>query len=193
VFIDFPPGGRVLALDPATKTGFAFGAPSDAAPEIGTIDLGREHDGPGDVFGRALRWAEPRIKRVHLLVIEPPIPPGQLWHDSNYQSTAILHGLHAIFVGLAVARKVPVLEAPTRTWRKYFLGNGNLKRDAAKLAAKRLCRALKWGNPETLDDNAADAAGMWAWGCAMAAPAGVRRRIEPLFTQSTLFGRGASE
>jgi hypothetical protein len=181
--IAFPPGGRVLALDPATKTGFAFGAPHDAAPEIGAVDFGRAHDGSGDVFGRAVRWAEPQIRAANLLVIEPPIPPGQLWNDSNYRSTVILHGLYAIFIGLAVARGTAVIEAPTRTWRKYFLGEGNLKRDAAKLAAKRLCRALKWGDPATLDDNAADAAGIWAYGCTLVAPTRIRR-VEPLFTGS---------
>jgi hypothetical protein len=180
--IPLSPGDRVLALDPATKTGFAIGAPHDAAPEIGSVDFGRPHDGPGDVFGRALRWGEDSIGRADILVIEPPIPPGQLWNDSNYQSTVILHGLYAIFIGLAAARNVPVVEAPTRTWRKHFLGNGNLKRDAAKLAAKRLCRLLKWGDPATLDDNAADAAGIWHYGCSIVAPARVRRRVEPLFT-----------
>jgi hypothetical protein len=181
VFIEFPQGGTVLALDPATKTGFAFGRP-DATPEIGTIDFGREHDVRADVFGRAVRWWNVRMQSggADLLVIEPPIPPGELWHDSNYQSTVILHGLYAIFVGLAVARKMPVLEAPTRTWRKYFLGQGDMRRDKAKLAAKRLCRALKWGDPATLDDNAADAAGMWAWGGAQVAPARALR-VEPLF------------
>jgi len=184
VFIQFPNGGRVFALDPATKTGFAYGAPEDAAPQIGTIDLGREHDVPADLFGRAVRWWRMRMESfpADLLVIEPPIPPGELWHDSNYQSTVILHGLYAIFIGLAMERKTPVLEAPTRTWRKYFLGRGDMKRVQAKLAAKRICRALQWGDPLTLDDNAADAAGMWSWGCAQVAPARVRRRIEPLFT-----------
>lgn len=179
--IAFPPRGLVLALDPATKTGWAIGAPHDAAPQIGTVDFGRPHDGAGDVFGRALRWGEGKIEGASLLVIEPPIPPGQLWTASNYQTTVILHGLYAIFTGLAVARNVPVLEAPTRTWRKYFLNNGNLKRDVAKLAAKRLCRALKWGDALKLDDNAAEAAGIWAYGCTQVAPARVRR-IEPLFT-----------
>jgi hypothetical protein len=181
VFIDFPPGGRVLALDPATKTGFAYGAPSDAAPRIGTINLGREQDVPADVFGRAVRWFDKEICSADLLVIEPPIPPGQLWHGSNYQSTVILHGLYAIFVGMAREYDVGVIEAPTRTWRKYFLGSGNMKRAQAKLAAKRLCRSLGWGDPLKLDDNAAEAAGMWAWGCAQVEPARVRR-IEPLFT-----------
>ena len=179
--INFPPGGRVLALDPATKTGFAYGAP-DEAPEIGTIDFGRDHDISADVFGRAVSWWRGRMQtsRADMLVIEPPIPPGELWGGSNYQSTVVLHGLYAIFVGLAMERKMPVLEASTRTWRKYFLGSGNMKRDVAKLAAKRLCRLLKWGDPATLDDNAADAAGIWAWGCAMVAPK-IALRVEPMF------------
>jgi len=180
--IDFPQGGYVFALDPASVTGFAYGAPDEKTPEIGSIALSREFDDPADVFGRAVGWWRGRMqtRRADLLIIEPPIPPGELWGKSNYQSTVILHGLYAIFVGLAKDWKIDELEAPTQTWRKYFLGNGNMKRDRAKLAAKRLCRTLKWGDPLTLDDNAADAAGMWAWGCAMVAPH-VVRRVEPLF------------
>jgi len=171
----------VLALDPATRTGFAFGRP-DGKPEIGSVAFGREHDVLADCYGRAVRWWRTCVwsRRAHALVIEPPIPPGELWGKSNYQSTQRIHGLHAIFIGLASEAKMVVLEAPTQTWRKYFLGDGRMKREQAKLAAVRLCRALKWGDPLTLDDNAADAAGMWAYGCAKLAPTKALR-VEPLF------------
>lgn len=169
----------MLALDPAKRTGFAHGRPRDI-PLLGTIDLGREHDVYADVFGRAARWFGRILdenRRVALIVIEPPIPPGEIWGKSNYGSLFISHGLYAVFAGMAIARKLDVLDAPVRTWRKYFLGNGNMKRDAAKLAAVRLCRQLKWDAP---DDNAAEAAGIWAWGSAQVMPQ-VVRRIEPLF------------
>jgi hypothetical protein len=181
MFIEFPKDGRVLALDPAMVTGFAYGAPEDT-PEIGSVSFTREHDNRADVFGRAAAWWRMRMQTrlPHVLVIEPPIPPGELWGKSNYNSTVILHGLYAIFTGLATEQKIAVLEAPTQTWRKYFLGDGRMKRDAAKLAAKRLCRHLKWGDHAKLDDNAADAAGMWAWGGAMVAPTRARR-VEPMF------------
>jgi hypothetical protein len=52
-----------------------------------------------------------------------------------------------------------------------------MPRDKAKLAAKRICRQLKWGDPLTLDDNAADAAGMWAWACAQFEPRVVLRTM----------------
>ena len=59
MFINFPDGGAAsCAPDPATKTGFAYGPPDDI-PQIGTVDLGREHDVPADVFGRARRTARP--------------------------------------------------------------------------------------------------------------------------------------
>jgi hypothetical protein len=178
----FPEGGRVLALDPASTTGFAYGAPDADAPEIGSVKFSREHDVRADVFGRAVAWWRMRMqtRQPHLLVIEPPIPPGDLWGKSNYDSTVILHGLYAIFIGLAMEWPMPVIEAPTRTWRKYFLGMGNLRRDEAKLAAKRMCRRLKWGDPLTSDENACEAAGIWAFGCAQVEPTLVRR-IEPLF------------
>ena len=171
----------MLALDPASVTGFAYGAPDDT-PEIGSVKFSREHDVRADVFGRAVAWWRMRMqtRAPHLLVIEPPIPPGDLWGRSNYDATVILHGLYAIFTGLATEQKIPVIEAPTATWRRYFLGRGKLPRAEAKLAAKRLCRHLKWGD-EKSDDNACEAAGIWAWGCAQAEPK-LSQRIEPLFT-----------
>jgi hypothetical protein len=185
--IEFPHGGTVFAIDAATKTGFAFGRPQDT-PEIGTVNLGREHDIPADMFGRAVTWWRERVRRRRpdLLVIEPPIPPGELWKDSSYAATMRLHGIYAIFVGLAKSAGIPVLPAPTSTWRKYFLGDGRMQREKAKLAAVRLCRALNWGDRLTLDDNAADAAGMWAWACAQVEPK-LAQRVEPMF----LLQRGA--
>jgi hypothetical protein len=173
--------GVVLALDQGRKTGFALGEPG-ACPVLNTITLSREFDIPADVFPRAVRWfdkifvnAKPRPVAV---IVEQPIPPSNMWGATNFAATTILLGLFAIFVGTARAHNVRVVEAPVRTWRKYFLGNGDLKREEAKLAASRLCRKLEW---DAVDDNAAEAAGIWAWGCTQVAPSKIKRRVEPLF------------
>jgi hypothetical protein len=88
--IEFHAGGRILALDPASTTGFAYGAPDADAPEIGSVKFSREHDVRADVFGRAVAWWRMRMqtRAPHLLVIEPPIPPGDLWGRSNYDRPA---------------------------------------------------------------------------------------------------------
>jgi hypothetical protein len=176
----YPDDGIVLALDPATKTGFCIGRPREE-PYLSTVDLGREFDQPADIYGRAIRWFEASFlvkpeARPALLVIEQPIRAS--WGKTNSKATEITQGLHAVFTGFAVSRKIPHIEAPIKTWRRYALGRGDLKREAAKIAAMRLCRTLHWNAP---DDNAAEAGGIWLWGCATVAPM-VVRRIEPLFT-----------
>lgn len=49
------------------------------------------------------------------------------------------------------------------TWRKHFLGRGDLSTDDAKAGAIARCRQL---NYPFADHNAAEACGMWDWGIA---------------------------
>jgi len=173
--------GIIIALDAGRRTGFCYGAPGAEWPTLGTRRLAPdETDLPVDVFRRADRWFGRLLAEVKpvAVVIELPIPPSNVWGATNFATTVILIGLYAQFVGKAAAADVRILEAPINSWRKYFIGYGDMKGDAAKRAAKRQCRILGW---EAVDDNAAEAAGIWSWGCAQLAPSKIRRRIEPLF------------
>jgi len=169
-------GGEVWALDPATKTGFARGCPADK-PILTTIALKLEFDDYADIFGRAVTWFSGMLAEglPELVIIEGLVPA------QNHANAVIAHGLHAIFSGLAVAYKVPVEFAPVAAWRKYFLGVGRISGERAKAQAVALCQRLGWSAP---DHNAAEAAGIWLYGCSLVAPK-ITRRHEPLFA-----GRG---
>jgi hypothetical protein len=88
--------------------------------------------------------------------------------------------LYGIFTGATTARGIKLLPVTPSTWRKHFLGagNGKLPRAQAKAAALEQCRRLKWDAP---DDNAADAAGIFAWAESKIGPH-LAYRTGPLFT-----------
>lgn len=161
---------RILALDVATRMGVADGQPGER-PALTTVNLGRELDTHADVFARACLWIVRRIldQRPHKIITEQPVGI----HDS-----ALLMGLRGVMLGLARAHDVPVVEVSVQTWRRYFLGHGNLKKDAAKARAVETCALLGWGHG--IDHNAAEAGGIWLWACAREQPRMVPRH-EPLF------------
>lgn len=168
----------ILALDPATKCGVAEGL-AGGAPDLQTINFGRELDDPEDVFGRAGLWVARRLDsppRPAFFAIEVPVP--------KYDSLVVL-GLYAIFIGAARARGIPIKRANVRTWRAHCFGNGNLKRPQAKAAAIEVCKRHGW---PAVDDNAAEAGCIWAWCCALVDP---RRapRMEPLFLLAPIGAR----
>jgi hypothetical protein len=177
--LSLPADAVILALDPARRTGYAYGRPKDDAPSIGTINFSREFDDPPDVFGRAVNWINHtfEVDDPAALVIELPVPPSSVWGQTNFNTTTVLLGLFAIFSGVAKAHRVPVIEAPIAAWRKYFLDSGKMKGELAKAAALKRCKMLGWN---ASDHNGAEAAGIWAWGCSQVSPAWVRR-VEPLF------------
>ena len=168
----------VLAIDPATRTGFARGAVG-GKPMLESANFGRERDNHADIFGRATKWFARLLakERFDFVIIEEALPPSEIWGRTHYSTTAISHGLRGIFLGQAAAYGLRVAEAPIRTWRKYSLGAGNLKREDAKRAALQLCKNLHW---PAVDDNAAEAAAIWLYGCSLLAPARTTRH-EPLF------------
>jgi hypothetical protein len=144
-----------------------------------SANFGRERDSHADIFGRATKWFARVLahERFDLIIVEESIPPSQVWGRTHYSTTAISHGLRGIFLGQAAAHGLRTVEAPIRTWRRYALGAGNLKRDDAKRAALQLCKNLRW---PAVDDNAAEAAAIWLYGCSLLAPARTMRH-EPLF------------
>ena len=160
---------RILALDVATRMGVADGEPG-STPALATVNLGRELDTHADVFARAALWITRRLlsEPPDLVVLEQPVGV----HDSS-----LLMGLRGIMIGLTRAHDIKLREVAVATWRLYFIGQGNLKRDIAKARAVDLCGRLGWSAP---DHNAAEAAGIWLWACVQVAPRMVPRH-EPLF------------
>ncbi len=172
----------ILAIDPATRTGLAEGAPG-SVPRLTIKNFrGDPTDAPEDIFQRVTFFFASRLRDEPLpthVFIEAPVPPSGIVGATNHNTTLITIGIYAIVVGIVRCKHIPIHRAPIGSWRKYFLGKGNLSGAEAKRRAAEVCRLLAWDAP---DHNAAEAAGIWAWGCAQIAPE-LAPRIEPLFVR----------
>jgi hypothetical protein len=174
----------ILALDPATKTGWCVGAPG-GCPQLGVVDFSREMDDHFDVFMRARCWINAQLSpnngpifgRITVLAIERPVPPSKAYGGTNFDTTLIALGLFAMFGAAARYHGVKILPAHIGTWRKYALGVGNLRGAEAKAGMVRLVKGLGWGD---VGHDAAEAAGIWLWASGQIAPERVVR-AEPLF------------
>jgi len=171
---------RIVALDLASRCGVADGV-FGGTPSLSFVDFARDpSDTDRDKFGRCMRWIARFLAdgKPELLVIEAPVP--------KYDSSLVL-GFRAILLGFAFCKQLKAQEVEVKTWRKYALGQGNLKGSIAKARCIELCKQLDWhlpltkgGNP---DHNAAEAAGIWLWACAQMNPR-LAIRHEPLFVHA---------
>src|SRR5262245_27100379 len=129
----------ILALDIAKVTGVARGD-TGGTPNLSVQVFCRRDDDDAETFGRATMWFARllRDEPPDLIAIERPLPV--------YDST-LLYGLRGTAIGLARAKNVPVIQVPVATWRKYFLGRGDLKGPEAKRMCVQLCGRLKWTVP----------------------------------------------
>ena len=166
----------ILGIDPALATGFALGRVGER-PQLQTLRLVGET--VEDRFGCASNYMRVLFDQFKIDVVaieQPPFISG----GTNHNTTQTLVGLYAIYTGATRARGIKLLPVTPSTWRKHFLGagNGKLPRAAAKAAAIEQCRRLKWDAP---DDNAADAAGIFAWAESQLSPQ-LAHQTGPLFT-----------
>lgn len=171
---------RCLAFDVATVTGVAFGCAGDK-PRAWAVSFGKASD--EDRFSKALRMTATYIDKFQpdLVAVEAPVGG----RDAN----ALLIGLAACVKGEAARHGVRVVEYYPATIRKHFLGKALTARDfpalnrtAAKKAIKGAvmdrCRLLGW-HVETGD--AADAASLWDFTCAMESRAHQMTSLPGLF------------
>jgi hypothetical protein len=175
-------GDVILAIDPATRSGVADGAPG-SAPRLSVENFRHdETDDLADIYGRATFWLADRLRTnpPTLIVIEAPVPPSGAKGFTNHSTTMVTIGLFGIFVGIAKCKGIVVRTVHIATWRKHFLGRGNLPGDEAKRQCVKMCRMFDWGAP---DHNAAEAAGIWSWGRSQLTPK-LARRVEPLLVEA---------
>lgn len=151
----------IVAIDPATTTGCAVGK-MRGTPTLAAIRFRGRRETVEDLFGSAVVWFQGILAGCdcEALAIEQSLPAMP---KSNFDTQRIAGGLHGIFVGMARARKIPVLIAGIREWRKAALGAGNLSGEVAKRRMLQICDHLGWETGG--DHNAAEAAGIWMWAC----------------------------
>jgi len=123
----------ILALDPATETGWCLGTPYEP-PLLGTLDLKRRKEiSRGYAFEFFRRWLTEIIstKRITHIIFESPI----LTKFTNINMTRMAQGLDA-HIEAAVAmhndhssKKVVLTEATPGQLKKALTGKGNAKKD----------------------------------------------------------------
>ena len=178
----------ILALDIATKTGWAHDGPEPGRPLTGTF---RAPSPEGDAecgfdFGRTFagyrQWLVRMIGIVKpaTVAFEAPlqIVQGQRSKVATNQNTIrILFGLAAITEMAITECGLRAYEANVQAVKRHFAGHGH----ADKAAMLGRCRQLGWAAE---DHNAADAAALWSL---------VKSLQEPQWSPNStpLFGRRA--
>jgi hypothetical protein len=152
---------RILALDLATRTGFAFGAAGEK-PRFGSIrfaSVGASHEA---VFGKAITWAHGMFRDLAPDQVAYEEPMQFRGGKSRAGNDEILYGLPAIMQGVAHNLGIhDVRKAAVRDVRLHFI-HRNAKREIAKRETMRRCRLLGW---DVRDDNEADALALWHYAC----------------------------
>lgn len=143
---------KILALDLATRLGWACGAP-DSEPTYGTKVLPSTGEDIGRFAYAYNEWLTDTLtlEDPALVVFEAPILAGK----TTPSTARKLMGLawHTEFV--CNIRGVRYMEHHLQSVKKFFTGNGRAEKHEMIAAAER----QGW-HPK--DDNAADALGLWA-------------------------------
>jgi hypothetical protein len=148
--------GEIMALDIATKTGFAIG-PVERPNRFGSFRCAPDGSSSGAVFAGFMKWMAEQLSafKPRVIIFEAPMPPSQMAGKTTADVARRLLGLPAIAEAVAYHFGVyDVREASVGDVRHYFLGRRNIKSAEAKAATIKKCRVLGY-SPE--DDNAADA------------------------------------
>lgn len=166
---------RILALDIATRSGWAAGEGADNAPAFGTLVLPASVT-PGD-YGR--RFAAFRRGMVRLIAEHSPRciwfeAPLTFGGDTNQHTMRMLIGLAAICEEVAETYEIECVEANNQAIRKHFIGTARGNREELKAGVMRRCHEMGW---DVCDDNQGDA-------CALFDYARHRLRIAGRLTQS---------
>jgi Holliday junction resolvasome RuvABC endonuclease subunit len=145
-------GMRILALDCATKTGWAL-VTEGRILESGVLDFAkRRGESNGSMFLRFRVWLQIMLREVDFVVYE-------MAHHRGGAATEICVNLTGRVQELCAAKKIEYSTVHSGTLKKWACGGG--KADKQKMLHAAL---IYLGRPAE-DDNEADAVlmGMWAW------------------------------
>jgi hypothetical protein len=166
----------ILALDIATRMGFAFGEPG-TTPESGSILFGSEGASDAARYHHAFCWAIDLFKTRNLpittMTIEDQLDPQAF---SNKHAAHMLYGLPAPIMAVAYECGVyDIVRRPVSDVRGLFINACRLKSDVAKARVMRRCKQLGW---DVADHNAADACALWAYECSL-----IKGKARPILQQ----------
>ncbi len=147
---------RVLAFDTATKTGVAIGSAGET-PRAFSVDLGKVDWCVR--FSQLLRLTNKLITdhQPDLVVVEAFV--------GGPKANTDLAGLVACVLGESDRLKVKTATYYPATIRKHFLGGvSKSSRTPIKVQVAQKCAMLGW---DVGDTDAADAAALWSYACAL--------------------------
>ena len=159
---------NILALDIATVTGWAFGAPG-SVPRAGTIRWADVGSSNAAVGCGVLRWVSDftKLNKVDAVYFEAPFDPRVMGKKTNFNTTRLLVGLPFLIETLFEAKGIEIIrEASVGDVRKHFLGKAP-RGDEGKAQVQLRCRQLGWKFDSA---DAADALAVWSFGCAVEEP-----------------------
>jgi len=146
---------KILALDLATKTGWAFGDTDD--------DVVRIHSGVQDF---SLKRGESRGMRfLHfdrwiyqmLAECDPEVVVYETPHHQGGHATEVLLGLVGLVQKAVAEAKTEHASVHSATLKKFATGSGRASKEEMKIRAiQRFARQVE-------DDNEADALHIWDW------------------------------
>ncbi len=160
--------GRVLALDLATTTGWAFGAPG-STPQVGHLRFSKSGSPRASTYRGFRNWLEERWnvrdQQPDLIVYESPAVPSIMAGKTNIDTIKLLVGLGEHLEEWC-HNKIELREARVADVRVHFIGS-NMKSAFAKQKTFEQCKMLGWP-VENFDQ--ADAAALWDYQCAWLNP-----------------------
>lgn len=171
---------RILALDLASRTGWACGLPNEDKPRSGSVRFAREGASLGAIYTGCRQWLADFLATnpdVRLIVFEAPMAPQHMAGFTTAHIIRVLIGLCAVVEEYGHAGGYDVREAKVSDVREHFIGSNRIKRKAAKAATIEGCHGLGWA---PCDDNAADALALWHYQASVFVPK-LALQTSPLF------------
>ena len=149
----------ILALDPATSTGWAAGPP-DADPHFGSVRLG---DGSiGERMDLMARFVETMIRDFDIQEVYFEQPLHHVPRMGNAKTLRLACALAGTVEMAAHWHRIPAFEVPMMMWRKHFIGVARRPKGTHALSCKEQaiekCAELGW-KPRDYDE--AEAIGIW--------------------------------
>lgn len=174
--------GRVLALDLATVTGWAYGCPG-SNPKCGHIRFGKPNSTRATIYRTYRDWLDEMWggrdgetnEIPEVIVYESPAIPAFMGGRTNIETTRLLFGL-AEHLEEWASGKTDLREATVSQVRSHFIGS-NMKAKIAKPLTLERCQDFGW---EVATTDEADAAALWDYTCCWLNPQ-LAFRTTPLF------------
>lgn len=166
---------KILAIDAATRCGFAWGD-SNGKP----VSLSHRLKGPEDEPERAFKRLGIILRDMfsadapELVVVEAPMSMGAMIRKdedsergfkfaSNPSTIYLLNGLIGVVFGICGPYGIRARTANVQAVRKDFLGKARPQDPKRSVLAR--CVQLGWLDKDCKDDNRADALSLWSHSC----------------------------